>query len=30
MEIDPKDCDAWNNKGMALYDLGKYSEAIEW
>ncbi|MHC1610587.1 MAG: tetratricopeptide repeat protein [Candidatus Methanospirareceae archaeon] len=28
LELDPKDVDAWNNKGFALYDLGRYEEAI--
>ncbi|MBW9220732.1 tetratricopeptide repeat protein, partial [Methanothermococcus sp. SCGC AD-155-M21] len=27
--IDPKYVYAWNNKGDALYNLGKYNEAIE-
>jgi tetratricopeptide (TPR) repeat protein len=29
LEIDPKDSDAWNNKGTALGKLGRYNEAIE-
>ncbi|MCL0095377.1 tetratricopeptide repeat protein, partial [Dehalococcoidia bacterium] len=28
LEIDPKNADAWNNKGDALYDLDKYEDAI--
>ena len=24
LKIDPKDSSAWNNKGLALDDLGKY------
>src|SRR5690348_194625 len=30
LEIDPKDADALNNKGLALNKLGKYKEAIEY
>jgi len=26
--LDPKDAVAWHNKGLALYDLGRYEEAI--
>lgn len=29
LEIDPKNVGAWNNKGLALNNLGKYNEAIE-
>ena len=29
LEIDPENFDAWFNKGLALVDLGRYSEAIE-
>ncbi|MGC2575422.1 MAG: tetratricopeptide repeat protein [Candidatus Nitrosopolaris sp.] len=29
MAIDPKNVNAWNNKGNALHDLGKHNEAIE-
>jgi len=28
LELDPKDAIAWNNKGFALYKLGRYEEAI--
>ena len=28
LELDPKDADAWNNKGYALAKLGRYEEAI--
>ena len=30
LEIDPKNSITWNNKGVALNNLGKYSEAIKW
>lgn len=30
LEIDPYYTDAWNNKGLALNNLGKYNEAIEY
>jgi tetratricopeptide (TPR) repeat protein len=30
LEIDPKNADAWNNKGGALGSLGKHEEAIEY
>ena len=29
LEIDSKDADAWNNKGLAPDNLGKYNQAIE-
>ena len=29
-ELDPKNAVAWNNKGFALYDLGRYEEAIRY
>ena len=29
IKIDPNFSQAWNNKGLALYDLGRYEEAIE-
>ena len=29
LEIDPNYAYAWNNKGLALYKLGRYEEAIE-
>ncbi len=29
IKIDPNYADAWNNKGIALRNLGKYDEAIE-
>ncbi|MGA9154381.1 MAG: tetratricopeptide repeat protein [Candidatus Nitrosopolaris sp.] len=29
IEIDPKNTDAWNGKGVALYNLGRYYEAIK-
>ncbi len=29
LEIDPKYVGAWNNKGSALYELGRYDEAIK-
>ncbi|MEI2761479.1 tetratricopeptide repeat protein [Methanothrix soehngenii] len=28
-QIDPQDANAWTIKGIALYDLGKYDEAIQ-
>ena len=28
LELDPKNAVAWNNKGFALYKLGRYEEAI--
>jgi len=28
LKLDPKNAVAWNNKGLALYDLGRYEEAI--
>ena len=28
--VDPKDVDTLNSKGLALYNLGKYEEAITW
>jgi Flp pilus assembly protein TadD len=27
--MNPKDADAWNDKGYALYKTGKYKEAIQ-
>ena len=30
LQIDSKDSIAWNNKGLALNNLGKYEKAIEW
>jgi Flp pilus assembly protein TadD len=30
LEINPNDADAWNNKGLALDNLGKSTEAIEY
>ena len=30
LKIDPKCSKTWNNKGLALYYLSNYSEAIEW
>jgi tetratricopeptide (TPR) repeat protein len=29
IEIDPKNTDSWNGKGVALYNLGRYYEAIK-
>ena len=29
LEINPQDSDTWNNKGVALENLGKYDEAIK-
>ena len=29
IQINPKNYSAWNNKGLALKNLGKYSEAVE-
>ena len=29
IQINPKNDSAWNNKGNALYNLGKYEEALE-
>lgn len=29
IETNPKDADAWNDKGYALYKMGKYKEAIQ-
>jgi tetratricopeptide (TPR) repeat protein len=29
IEINPQDSDAWDNKGIALYILNKYDEAIK-
>ena len=28
LAIEPRDAQAWNNKGSALYDLGRRAEAI--
>ena len=30
IQLDPKDNIAWNDKGLALYNLGKYEEAVNW
>ena len=30
LQIDSNYLDAWNNKGIALNNLGKYEKAIEW
>ena len=30
LQIDSNYLDAWNNKGWAFYNLGKYEKAIEW
>ena len=29
IQLNPKNDNAWNNKGIALDNLGKYSEAVE-
>ena len=29
LKLDPKDAVAWNNKGFALRNLGRYEEAIK-
>ena len=30
IQLDPNYVKAWNNKGDALIDLGKYEEAVNW
>ena len=30
LQIDSNYIDVWNNKGIALQNLGKYEKAIEW
>ena len=30
IQLDPKNSFAWNNKGLALNNLEKYEEAVNW